>query len=262
MNSFTHEELKVLEKKYRLTVKTKPSVLSIPTVDLLDEQQLYTFLVHLKEKIKSANVMVAASLFVKRYSFAILIALYSMSALNKRVDFSINNISVETLEESDVLWLPSFKLDNLVIEEASDLNRLKWRDDILKQVFADHVDLLFTQINRTTKLSKKIMWENLYIYIRWMYQNLLDDSQFSGFHHTIANDFHYILKKATSSLFGSYDQNPFLIYNNSKQHIEQNNQTVLKRTTCCYSYLVGDKDNFCKICPIVRNHKRARIERL
>ncbi|MFS1518850.1 hypothetical protein V1503_20660 [Bacillus sp. SCS-151] len=253
MSSFTAEELKILQEEYRLSITTKPSLFSVYTEDLLDEQMLHNYLVYIKEKTKSANIMVASSLFVKRYSFAVLIALYAMSALSKKVDFSIKNVAIESEEERDTLWQPFFKLNNVSIEDASDRNRIKWRNDILTQIFANHIDVLFSLINKKCKLSMAIMWENLYIYIKWMYEKLLSDSQYNHLHETITDDYIYLLQEGPSSLFGSHDHNPFSKFAKSKH----NNQSTYKRTSCCFSYLVGDQRNFCKICPIVHDRKKA-----
>lgn len=251
MSTFTHKELEILQENYRLTMQTNPATLSIQTVDLLNEQQLYSYLTQVKEKTKTANLAVAASLFVKRYSFAVLIALYSMSVLNKRIDFSFENVSIETIDETNTLWIPSFKFYSLTLGETVDSSRLKWRDEILRQVFGNHMDVLFSQLYKKCKLSKLIMWENLYIYIQWMYKNLLDDPQYSHHHATIADDLHYILKEGKAPLFGSYQQNPFLKCCHPKQRLEKYDGVNHRRKTCCLSYLVGSKRTYCSICPIV-----------
>ena len=256
MSSFTNEEMSALEEKYRFTRQSLPSSLSIQTADLLEDQRLYSYLIQVKEKIEAANTTVAASLFIKRYSFAVLIALYSMSALNKRLDFSLNNVSIETLDEANPLWLPSFRFHDLSVGEADNVNRLKWREEIVKQVFGGHVDPLFTHLKKQSKLSKLIMWENLYTYIRWMYQNLLDDSKLSTQHDIIADDFQYIVKEGTGSLFGSYHRNPFLRYDDPEQLIEKDGKLLQKRKTCCLSYLAGSKGKHCSICPITCKTKR------
>ncbi|KMY53278.1 hypothetical protein AC623_04130 [Bacillus sp. FJAT-27231] len=251
MNSFTNEEMAALEERYRFTKQAASSSLSIQTADLLEDQRLYAYLIQVKEKIEAANTTVAASLFIKRYSFAVLIALYSMSSLNKKLDFSFKNVCIETLNEADTLWLPSFRFNDLSVEKASSLNRSKWREEIVQQVFSGHVDVLFTHLKKHSKLSKLIMWENLYTYIRWMYQNLLDDPERSTHHDLITEDFHYIVKEGTSSLFGSYHQNPFFRYEDQKELIEKDGKLIQKRKTCCLSYLAGSKGKHCSICPIV-----------
>lgn len=246
MNSFTDEELAALEKNYRFTLRTNPSPLSIQAKKLLDDQQLAAYLLQVKKQTNAANLAVAASLLSKRYSFAVLIALYSMSAFNKRLDFSLDNVCIETLDEADTLWLPAFKFHNLSSSEADHSSRSEWRKAVVEQVFRDHVDVLFPRLTRHSKLSKLIMWENLYTYICWMYRSLLENPQWSDRHGAIAEDFRYIVSEGKGELFGTFHKNPFVRYSPSPS----SEQTGQKRQTCCLSYLAGAKGTRCTICPI------------
>ncbi len=250
MKQFSEAELKLLKENYRLTIASNPSPLSIKVIDLTDEVQLSDFLLKVREKIEAANLMVAASIFVKRYSFAVLSALYSMSVWNKRPNFSLENVSVETSDEEDARWLPSFKLHDLSVEEVSDGGRLMWRDSILQHIFSDHVNVLFTHIIKVCKLTKLIMWENLYVYICWMYEKLLNDASLSHIHHQIQEDFQYILKAAPGHLFGSYHRNPFLRYDKANSKNKAEDQDIRVRQTCCFAYLTAMKGQHCKICPV------------
>ncbi|MFC3886654.1 (2Fe-2S)-binding protein [Bacillus songklensis] len=257
MKQFSDEELKIFKGNFRLTECSNASPLSIKAVDLTDEQQLKAYLIKVREKVEAANLTVAASLFIKRYSFAVLVALYSMSVLDKRLNFSVENVSVETLDEEDNLWLPSFKLHDLSIEETSRADRLIWRDDVLKQIFCHHVDVLFTHIMKVCKLPKLIMWENLYVYICWMYEQLLNDSQLHSIHKRIRSDFQYILKEGKGHLFGIYHQNPFLKYDQPDQFSEKDGQEVRIRKTCCFAYLTAMKGKHCKTCPVSCGREEA-----
>jgi ferric iron reductase protein FhuF len=258
MKRFREEELRVFKENFRLTERSSASPLSIKAIDLTDEQQLKIYLMKVREKVEAANLTVAASLFIKRYSFAVLVALYAMSVLNKRLNFSAENVSIETLDEADPLWLPSFKFEDLSFEEASDVDRLTWRDNVLKQIFYHHIDLLFTHIMKVCKLSKLIMWENLYVYICWMYEQLLNDPQLHSIHRRIRSDFQYILKEGKGHLFGTYPQNPFLRYDQPEQFNEKDDQEVRIRKTCCFAYLTAMKGKHCKTCPVSCRREESR----
>ncbi|MEK9197031.1 IucA/IucC family C-terminal-domain containing protein [Ureibacillus sp. 179-F W5.1 NHS] len=249
MNTFSPDELKILEEKFRFTSLTNSSPLSIQISDLLDEAQIHLYLTAIKEKTKAANLGVAASLFVKRYSFAILAALYSMSVLNKRINFSFQNVSIQTLDESDPLWLPSIKFNNIKLSPAPQ-DRENWRNEILTGIFANHIEVLFNQLHQTTKLSKIIMWENIYIYIVWMYKNLLDDHQYSARYLDMKEDFEWIAARGKGILFGSYKDNPFLKFKSTDEALSNLEGPAQDRKTCCLSYLTENKGHFCKTCPI------------
>lgn len=255
MNTFSPDELKILEEKFRLTNITNPSPLSIQISHLLDEAQIHLYLTAIKEKTKAANLGVAASLFVKRYSFAILTALYSMSVLNKRIDFSFHNVSIQTLKESDPLWLPSIKFNNIKLSPAPQQDRENWRNGILTEIFANHLDVLFNQLRQITKLSKIIMWENLYLYIVWMYKNLLNDQQYSARYPDMKEDFHWITAMGKGTLFGEYKENPFFKFRGPNDSFSILDGPAHNRKTCCLSYLTENKGRFCKTCPIKRKRK-------
>ncbi|TSI07681.1 (2Fe-2S)-binding protein [Lysinibacillus sp. BW-2-10] len=263
LNTFTPKEMAMLQDNYRFTTKVNISNLPAQVSHLLNEDQLYLYLSSVKEQTKAANLSVAASLFVKRYSFAVLIALYSMSVLSKRINFSINNVSIQTLKESDLLWLPSIHFRDITLYPALQEDRNNWRNDIVNNIFANHIDILFNQLNTISKLPKRTMWENLYTYIVWMYKNLLQDRNHLDNHYLIKEDFNMITYGSEGYLFGTYEQNPFLEFRDSQDCsdiLEGNSQ---KRKTCCLSYLTKSKGDFCKNCPIsVKKSKINKYPRL
>ncbi|CAM5216325.1 Ferric iron reductase protein FhuF OS=Ureibacillus acetophenoni OX=614649 GN=SAMN05877842_106113 PE=4 SV=1 [Ureibacillus acetophenoni] len=257
ISTFTPNEMTVLEEKFRLTFKTSTSKLSSKTSLLLNEEMLRKYLTEVKSKTKAANLSVAASLFVKRYSFAVLIALYSMSVLNKRIDFSVDNLSIQTFDETDLIWLPFIKFDRLSFIAAPREDRVHWRNETLAEIFANHIEVLFDSLTKVTKISKRIMWENLYTYIVWMYTNLLADKAYEHQHAMILDDFNWMTAVGEGNLFGNYFENPFLNYRGTKDSLSILDGTPHKRTTCCLSYLTESKGSFCKNCPIERKRKQV-----
>ncbi|KGR77264.1 IucA/IucC family C-terminal-domain containing protein [Ureibacillus manganicus] len=256
LSTFTPNEMSVLEEKYRLTYKTGTSDLSSQVSLLLNEDKLHLYLTEVKTKTKAANLSVAASLFVKRYSFAVLVALYSMSVMNKRMDFSADNLSIQTFDESDTIWLPSIKFERLHLSPALETDRLNWRREVLTEIFSNHIDVLFSYLTKVSKLSKRIMWENLYTYIVWMYSNLLADNHYVDQHHIIIDDFDWMTSIGKGDVFGEYIENPFLHFRSSIDSISILDGTPHKRITCCLSYLTESKGSFCKNCPIERKRRK------
>lgn len=256
LSTSTPNEWTVLEEKYRLTFSTSTSNLSSKTSFLLNEEKLKLYLIAVKDVTKAANLGVASSLFAKRYSFSVLIALYSMSVLNKRIDFSTANVSVQTLDESNSLWLPFIKFEHLNLVPASNTDRVSWRNELMTEIFANHIDLLFNCLNKVSRVSKRILWENLYTYIVWMYKDLLSDEKYKHQHSIIKDDFDWITALGKGSLFGKYNDNPFLKFRGSIDRFNLLECTPHKRITCCLSYLTESKGSFCKNCPIKRKRKQ------
>lgn len=257
LSTFMPNEMTVLEEKFRLTYKSSTSNLSSQVSLLLNEEKLLFYLTEVKSKTKAANLSVAASLFVKRYSFAVLIALYSMSVMNKRIDFSTDNLSIQTFDESDRIWLPSIKFERLNFTDAPKAGRANWRKELLTEIFANHIEVLLGYLTKVSKLSKRIMWENLYTYIVWMYTNLLADKDYEDQHSIILDDFNWITAVGKGNVFGDYIDNPFLNFRGTNDSIDILDGKPHKRITCCLSYLTESKGSFCKNCPIERKRKQV-----
>ncbi|MDF2947165.1 MAG: hypothetical protein K0S51_1844 [Bacillales bacterium] len=232
---FKHDDIRLLEENYRLTFENNDCELTTEIISLLDKNNLILYFERLKDLTNTNSDKVVASLFVKRYSFSVLIALYSMSKLNSRLNFSINNISIVTSQNCDANWIPSFKFKNIEFANLEGSKREFLREEVLNDIFKENVDVVFTHINKSVGLSKSVMWENLYVYIQWMYKNLIKTNDVSD---EVLDDWNYITKVAPGTLFGKYPENPL-----SKFLLSEN------RKTCCLAYLSNGKTKYCKKCP-------------
>lgn len=256
-------ELKVLDvlnkdeivqlRQFRLTTEEKSSELSIPLNDLLDENILLKYLEEVGLQIGSPNLKVTASIFVKRYAFLAVIYLYGISAWNKKINISFNNISFQT-EEFDEKWLPKFYFHSTELEKAED-NRYEWREKAFKVFFSENIHILIAQLSKSTMQSKRILWENIAIYLFWLYESVLQKLDDEGLRNRAREDFHYLVYEAPGSLFGNYHVNPIKRYHNNKEYNEHLEELRV-RTTCCFSYLLEGVTNRCKTCPQICNVKR------
>lgn len=217
-------------QKYRLSADLGPK--SFNVADLLNEEYLKTFMEKLAQAIGAPNEKVAASIFIKRYAFIAVIALYSMTALNKKVNISLENIEME-LPEPGKEWLPKFSLEAAAFEDWNGVDWKNWRRGIVKDLFAGSIFPILERLEKTFKISKLILWENIAIYIFWLYEAELNELE----------DFHYLLFDADGELFGSYNQNPILQYFGQK-----NSEGIRMRRTCCFTYHLSAGKR-CKTCP-------------
>lgn len=227
--------------KLRLTTEKINSPLSIETSNLQDEQYLGKYLDTLSCFIGASNSKVAASIFVKRYAFLPVIYLYAMTAWNEKLNISYENVSLET-DEREKLWLPSFHFQSLETETCH-TDRMKWRTDCIESLFKEHVYPIVDILSRTTKVSKLILWENIAVYIYWLYETvLLEEGTPIEIVNHAKEDFQFIMCQASGNLFGDYDTNPLKMYYRQKHGIE------VRRSTCCYSHLTASK-KYCVTCP-------------
>ncbi|WP_428910516.1 IucA/IucC family C-terminal-domain containing protein [Niallia sp. Krafla_26] len=242
----TEDEIQQL-KPFRFTTKEDFSHLSIPVIDLLDDRTLLNYLEKIGVRIGSPSLKVTASIFIKRYAFLAAIYLYSISSWNKKIDISFTHIKLQTDEAANG-WIPTFYFDHTKLEWARD-ERYEWREEAIQAFFAKHVDPLVVQLSRLTKLSKLVLWENIAIYIFWLYESILLKSDSEEVRERAKKDFHYLVKEAPGNLFGDYDENPIKRYFVPKRYIGHLKEEVRVRETCCFSYLLESSPKRCKTCP-------------
>jgi len=243
MAELTKVEEKILEK-YRLSLKeTSPQVM-VRGSDLLNEDRLIRlFNDNLQIKYNTDKQQVLGSMLVKSYAFLAALVLYSMSVFNKGINSSIDNLFLYT-EEDDPFWLPSFHFANSEVTTPAS-NRNEWRDEVLEVLFKQNIALMITTISKVSRVAKVILWENVALYIFWMYESTLEDKDLSEETKArIRDDFSYVVMEASPHLFGVKAKNPLAPYFHEKQN------DIRKRSTCCLFYLTSKNNDRCNTCPI------------
>ncbi|MFC0270883.1 IucA/IucC family C-terminal-domain containing protein [Metabacillus herbersteinensis] len=247
MANLTENEIRILTQ-YRLgTEKDCPNLL-IEGNHLLDSSRLQNVFEELSTKLNTSKVNVIGSMFVKRYAFLTALALYSMSVFNKALNTDLSNITLR-LDPEDPLCLPSFHFQDLVIKDPSD-DRHTWRDGVIRTLFKENVSRVIAAISAHTHVSRSVLWENVAIYIFWMYETLLDKEENSDVYEKLLQDFIYVVKEAPGALFGPFSTNPLTKYYHPKELEELTGQLIRKRSTCCLYYLMSDKQERCGTCPV------------
>jgi ferric iron reductase protein FhuF len=233
-------------QQFRLGEVKIDSELSIEVIDLLNEAALDTYLNKVKAHLGAPNLKVAGSLFIKRYAFLPVLYLYAMTAWDNKLDVSFANLSVES-SERDGLWLPEFRFKKLQSENA-EADRDQWRKDCAESLFKDHIFPVLEVTSRVSKASKLILWENIAIYIFWLYETVLSKEPLLA--QKAKEDFEYIVYGAEGALFGGYHENPLKRYHHNKILNKDTGKEVRPRRTCCFSYMTAAGKQ-CGTCPIV-----------
>ncbi|MEK4230820.1 IucA/IucC family C-terminal-domain containing protein [Solibacillus sp. FSL H8-0538] len=228
-------------RKLRLTTEKMNASLSIETTKLLDESYLKEYIVALQRNIGATNIKVAASIFIKRYAFLSVIYLYTMTN-NKRLNISFDNVSLET-KDSNEIWLPFFYFHHLEVQ-ALEGNRQEWRASCIELLFKEHISPILDILSNVTKVSKLVLWENIAVYIFWLYETVILEEEISrNIVKRAQEDFQYIISSPSSKLFGDYSENPLARYYKGEV------RTICRnRITCCYSHLTKSQ-KYCKTCP-------------
>jgi ferric iron reductase protein FhuF len=233
------DEIKQLEK-FRLSNNRTHSPLSIRMDRLFDENELIAYLQSVQQKIGARNQAVAVSMLLKRYSFLVAMVLYAMSVWNKHLLLSFDQIWMETDDELET-WLPTFRFESLECTVA-DENRGKWREKTIQLLFAEHIALFIEQLRKIANISPLILWENIAIYIVWLYETLLEENKSVHIHNRIYDDFLFVIQEADGRLFGPYSQNPL-------RRFWKGEKGERRRTTCCLYYQTAAQSH-CRTCPV------------
>lgn len=234
-------------EKYRFNPSLKQS---FQVAALLDEAFLKEFLKNLAHTLGAPSEKVAASIFIKRYAFLAVMSLYAMTALNKKLDVSLDNVEMESAEQGKD-WLPGISLKDVAVQDWDGSDRSEWRASVFKDLFANNIYPLISQLEKTIGISKLILWENIAVYLFWLYETELKENE------QVAGDFRYLVSEAKGRLFGRYNLNPLQKYFTKKTYLEEWDSEVRLRKTCCFTYQLPAGKR-CKTCPCTHIAKDRR----
>ncbi|MEK5330826.1 IucA/IucC family C-terminal-domain containing protein [Lysinibacillus sp. FSL W8-0992] len=245
----TPSEVAILTENYRFTETRLPaSPYSIESKALLCGEQCRQYLHTISPIFNSTSLMVTASLFGKRYSVLTMgAALYAMSRLQKGLNASIDNVTVESSYQED-LWLPRIGLvDAQVSVPISD--REKWRDQILQSIFADNIAKVWAVLSTNAKVSNAVLWEHAAMYVHWFYETQFRQGASEFDIAYLEEDYQYIMLEAPGNIFGER-RNPFTRYNTPKVMARGVDKPIRIRKTCCFYYLTSEEEHdYCISCP-------------
>ncbi|SFX02952.1 Ferric iron reductase protein FhuF, involved in iron transport [Thermoactinomyces sp. DSM 45891] len=245
--SMMMEELNLLQTRFRLDprswseLKNEVQGWSFPLSDLLEEKPREQVLRQIKDLLGTANLSVASSMLVKRISFAFLIPLALFSLYQKRVTGSTWNVSLLTPLESDSLWVPSIVMDLSEVQEVNAENRSSERTELFRWMFQQHFAPWVNGIRCSVNISEITLWENVFVYIKWMYQTMRGEASSVECKRQIEEDYQALISDPTLSL-DQKGTNPFIAF--SQESFTHN------RKTCCLAYLTSLRPQHCKTCPV------------
>ncbi|WP_074043453.1 IucA/IucC family C-terminal-domain containing protein [Geobacillus proteiniphilus] len=205
---------------------------------LNNDDQLVKYVAHVRAEMGAANDAVSASMLVKRLSFLAPMTLYAMSVWNKRLVLDPGRIWLDTDGEGE-MWMPRFRFEPPEAEACRG-ERSRWREQVVRDVFAGLFAPLVAKLRRLTRVSPLILWENIAIYVYWVYDRWLEDELLASIADRLRDDFHFLVYEADGRLFGQKD-NPLRRFFKGA--------SGMQRTTCCL-YVHTKGGTCCQTCPI------------
>ncbi|SIS44048.1 IucA/IucC family C-terminal-domain containing protein [Salimicrobium flavidum] len=237
---YTHEHMQepVLE-----TVQAEDLMSREGTAHVLNDLHLY---------LGSQSFLTTGSFLGKRLGhYAVTVPIVMMTVLDKFPDVSPGNVSYIRIDDNPK-WFPKFHLKDKSVSLPGE-DREEWIRDNMRQLFRDFLKPVFFHIHKTTRISKKVLWENVAIYLYWLYERKLPE-WFEGEElEQKRRDFYFIINELDGEPFGE-NKNPFTYFKD---------QPVLpsgarERKCCCLSYRLHEDSTFCKVCPHLKQMENLK----
>ncbi|MFP3512557.1 IucA/IucC family C-terminal-domain containing protein [Peribacillus sp. SIMBA_075] len=198
---------------------------------------------HVDELIEYAQVRsgaetsrIAISMWFRRYAFFVTAQFYMFSKHRLIWEGTLQDIGVLD-DPEDEHWLPDFLLkinrwSNVPEKESSSALH-----SILSSFGADAI----RTFSGTTKISRLVLWENIWSYTVWMYSELLKQTDIKT---RVGRDIERLLEDET--WLNIETRSPFKRFIGEKNVPESMNP--YKRVTCCLYFRIEGQDK-CAYCP-------------
>ncbi|MGN7453564.1 IucA/IucC family C-terminal-domain containing protein [Paenibacillus pasadenensis] len=255
---YERHEIDLLTEEFRLALEpSEDRRLSMPALDLLDRDKCLGYIGRAGEVFEGQTIAANASLFAKRYSYlTIASSLYAMSAMDKGLDYSIENAHIESVWRGSA-WLPRIRLEKWEANRPEAGKREAWRERIVASVFADNISRAWNAISAYVPVSKAVLWENAAIYVFWLYENRFLEGLDEERQAIVRSDLAYLVE-APPHLFGE-KKNPLGRYYGPKVATVASEEPIRIRKTCCFYYLASDDpEDYCPTCPKI-NHQPSGV---
>lgn len=220
------------------------------------EEELQTYRISFKEEVSGFKTLgdieeligysitrsgaetprVAASMWFRRYAFFITAQLYMISKHRLTWNGSLSDIEVLDDPEEDQ-WFPTFWLKENSWSAVPEEESTQALQAVLKRFGSD----VIVPLSKSTKVSKLILWENIWGYTVWMYAELLKQCCIK---ERVEADIENLLDDGMWLNFEK--RSPFKRFIGEKTIPESMNP--YKRVTCCLYYQIEGQVK-CPYCP-------------
>ncbi|CAM4257284.1 ferric iron reductase protein FhuF [Paenibacillus endophyticus] len=242
-----------LGSRYHLTPSDDglPADRFIVSSELLDRDKCESYLDQLAAEIGSPSRRVTASMLAKRYAFlTVAPVLYAMTVMDKGLELAPSHCRLVSPSDSEYLQshsrFPHLSLDGWNVTEPEAGKRAEWRDQVMRQLFEEHLTPLFHSLSIVGQVPRAVLWENAMVRIIPLYEDGLEDEEDPFILMRLHDDFKFITEKASPSLFGER-RNPLKMFIRGKSTDQTGKQAAYKRKTCCFYDEMSPE--CCRACP-------------
>ncbi|MDM5357544.1 (2Fe-2S)-binding protein [Peribacillus sp. ACCC06369] len=212
-------------------------------ISFRDEAKVSKTFNHVEDLIQYAQARsgaetarIAISMWFRRYAFFITAQFYMFSKHRLIWEGTLQDIGVLD-DPEDEHWLPDFLLKNNRWSSVTEMESSSALHSILSSFGADAI----RSFSGTTKISKLVLWENIWGYTVWMYSELLRQTDIKM---RVEKDIERLLDDEVWLNIES--RSPFKRFIGKKS--VQESMNPYKRVTCCLYYRIEGHEK-CAYCP-------------
>ncbi|MGG4264998.1 (2Fe-2S)-binding protein [Peribacillus simplex] len=212
-------------------------------ISFRDDAEVSKAFKHVDELIEYAQARsgaetsrIAISMWFRRYAFFVTAQFYMFSKHRLIWEGTLQDIGILD-DPEDEHWLPDFLLKINRWRNVTEKESSSALHSILNSFGADAI----RTFSGTTKISRLVLWENIWSYTVWMYSELLKQTDIKT---RVGRDIERLLEDET--WLNIETRSPFKRFIGEKSIPESMNP--YKRVTCCLYFRIEGQDK-CAYCP-------------
>ncbi|MDQ0060679.1 ferric iron reductase protein FhuF [Paenibacillus harenae] len=249
----------LLDEEFNLAVHDKPSILfSCDATELLNEYKMKQVLERYTPLVKGKDISVGEIYMAGWFRGPMLGMLYMLSAWNRTLDLSLENIQFQVHEAvyQDRKYVScGLKLKNAdwISGPEDEEEQETWITQSLGDYFAHTVRPIYETIERAGTLKSSMLWGQLPTSLAYGYDRLMDSDECESVKRKAEGNFK-LAKELDPALFGR-SKNPLAVPFRMTESLQDPNKQVRMKSSCCLYYLV-DGGYYCFTCPRMKESER------
>lgn len=249
----------LLDDEFNLAVHDKTSILfSCDAIDLLDDVTMKQVLDRYTPMLKGKDISVGEVYMAGWFRGPMLGILYMLSAWNRTLDLSLENIQFQVYEavyQERKYVSCALKLKNAdwICGPEDEGEQEAWIAKTLGDYFAYTVRPIYETIERAGTLKSLMLWGQLPTSLAYGYDRLMDSNECESVKSKAEGNYK-LAKELDSALFGR-NKNPLDVQFNMTESLQDPNKQVRMKSSCCLYYLV-DGGYYCFTCPRIKESER------
>ncbi|WNS41495.1 IucA/IucC family C-terminal-domain containing protein [Paenibacillus sp. MMS20-IR301] len=258
MNDFlTTRSWKEMTEEYRLRLGEPPadSARTIALSSLKEEAACREYVSWLQGYIGAPDMQVAASMLAKRIGYLWIAPLMTaMSYYNRKVSISLDNSYLyhpASPAAAGGTHFPFLSLNGLRAS-APPADREMWREEVMEEIFAEHLAPLLQTLAVAGPVPIAVLWENIMVRIAPLYSPQAEE--YSRARQRLDADFMFLTRTAPGELFGAR-RNPLTRFT---EYYEGMPVAKNRRITCCFYYRMSEE--YCQKCPKIDNENESQLK--